>query len=65
MLDFVKEYFSELLIGLLLLVYRLTGQKDKATKLKKQIKKQEKKVVKDLTKADKDMTKLEKLKKEV
>lgn len=65
MLDFLEEYLTEFLIALAVLFLRLTGNKDKAEKLKAKIKKQEKKVEKDLVKSQKDMTKLEELKKEV
>lgn len=64
MFGFIEEYISEILITIGIIFLKLTGNSDKAEKLKKKLKKQEKKVATDLAKAEKDMQKLEEMKKE-
>lgn len=64
MFEFIEEYVSEILITIGIIFLKLTGNSDKAEKLKKKLKKQEKKVATDLAKAEKDMQKLEAMKKE-
>lgn len=64
MLEFIEENVTEILITIGIIFLKLTGNSDKAEKLKKKLKKQEKKVAKELLKADKDMQKLEEMKKE-
>ena len=65
MFEFIEEYVSEILITIGIIFLKLTGNNDKAEKLKKKLKKQEKKVACDLAKAEKDMQKLEEMKKEI